>query len=113
VDGQPAARVVRVPFAAPRVTALRLIDNAAPLSCTTVGDDGRPVGRPGGTAVLVIRGVNFGQGDATTVTIRDVPCALQGPVDDSEVVCQTELCTGTGRGWGHCMRACASWARGC
>jgi hypothetical protein len=97
VGGQPATSVVRVPFAAPRVTSLRLaptIGSEVPLDCGDVGADGRPVGRTNGTAVLVIRGANFGRGNATVATIRGVPCVLRAPVDDLEIVCQTELCTG-------------------
>jgi hypothetical protein len=97
VGGQPAGRMVRVPFAAPRVTSLRLVsgaDSEESLNCADVGSDGRPIGRIDGSAVLSIRGVNFGRGDATVATIRGVPCVLRAPVADSEIVCQTELCTG-------------------
>jgi hypothetical protein len=94
VGGQAATSAVRIPFAAPRVTGLRLVDSGAPLGCADVGADGRPVGRTGDSAVVVIRGVHFGQGNATVATIRGVACALRAPVADFEIVCQTEFCTG-------------------
>jgi hypothetical protein len=97
VGGRAAASVVRVPFAAPRITSLRLAAGVASegsLTCVDVGPDGRPVGRTGGSAVLVVRGANFGLGGDTAATVRGVPCALRAPVGDSEIVCETELCTG-------------------
>jgi hypothetical protein len=120
VGGQPATSVVRLPFAAPRVTFLRLastISGEVPLDCGDVGTDGRPVGRTNGSAALVIGGANFGRGNATVATVRGIPCALRAPVDHSEIVCQTELCTGQCDSVGGviCCRVswCASSLCGC
>jgi hypothetical protein len=99
VGGQRAVTVVRLPFGAPRVTLLRLgsgSDGGVSLNCGNVDEDGRPAGGVGSgqRAVLVIRGVNFGRGNATAVTIRNSTCVLQAPVEDTQIVCLTELCTG-------------------
>jgi hypothetical protein len=99
VGGQPAANVVRIPFAAPRVTSLRLdttVDSGASMNCDGVGADGRPNPAFGAQqrAVVVIRGVNFGRGDATVATVRNVPCILRAPVGETQIVCETPLCTG-------------------
>ncbi len=100
VAGQPAETALRIPFAAPRVTLLRLdksAGNGASMDCSVINDDGRPGTDfgPQQRAVLVIMGVNFGRGDATVATIHDVPCTLRGPVTDSRIVCETPFCTGT------------------
>ncbi len=99
VGGQASVGTVRIPFAAPRVSFLRLdktLDREASMDCSAVGADGRPTTSIGvlQRAVVVIRGVNFGLGNATVVTIRGVPCILRAPVEDSQIVCQTPLCTG-------------------
>jgi hypothetical protein len=97
VGGQKAGSGVRLPFAAPRVTSLRRgdsIDGEASLNCADVNPDGRPAHGAGGSAVVVIRGVNFGRGNATVAAIQGVPCTLLAPVSDFEIVCQTEFCTG-------------------
>jgi hypothetical protein len=99
VGGQPAGSAARLPFAAPRVTALRL-DNAAgtgaSMDCSAVGADGRPAPGfgPPPHATVVIRGVNFGRGDATAATIGDAPCVLLAPVEDAQILCRTPLCAG-------------------
>ncbi len=100
VGGQPAGSVIRIPFAAPRVMLLRLdttIDSGASLDCSEVDADGRPATGSGSgqRAVVVIRGVNFGSGEATVATIRDIPCVLRAVIDDRQIVCQTSLCTGS------------------
>jgi hypothetical protein len=98
VGGQAASSVVQLPFAAPQITFLRLdktLASEASLDCRDVGLDGRPAGGSVSRyAVVVIQGVNFGLGDTTVVTIRDVVCVLRAPVEDSQLVCQTDLCAG-------------------
>ncbi len=98
VGGQAAISVVHLPFSAPRITFLRLdrtFDTEASLDCRDVGPDGRPTGGPvSGYAVVVIQGVNFGRGNATVATIRDVNCGLRAPIEDSQIVCQTDMCAG-------------------
>jgi hypothetical protein len=100
VAEQPSDSVFHIPFAAPRVTMLRLdktSGSGASMDCSFVGDDGRPGADFGlqQRAVLVITGVNFGRGDATIATIRDVPCIFRAPATDSQIVCETPLCAGT------------------
>jgi hypothetical protein len=101
VGAQSSKSVVRVPFAAPRVTSLRLdatIDTAASLDCRDVGADGRSTAGSDPRqqrAVIVIRGVNFGRGNATVVTVGDDPCIMRAPVEDTVIVCQTSMCTGS------------------
>ncbi len=99
VGGQPAANDVRIPFAAPRVTLLRLdttMDSNASMNCDSFGADGRPNSAFGlqQHAVVVIRGVNFGRGDATVATIGGEPCIPRAPVEETRIVCETPLCAG-------------------
>ncbi len=110
VAGQATARAVRIPFAAPRVTLVQLdrtTDPAASIDCRGAGDDGRPVGVPGPQqrAVVVIRGVNFGRGNATVAAVRAAPCTLLAPVEDTRIVCWTPYCSGA-ESWGCTRLAC-------
>jgi hypothetical protein len=82
-------------YGSPRLTGVSLLrgSNAEVLDCSRVDSSGRPL--TGGSAVLVVDGANFGDGSATTVFVRNVPCvALAGQSSHSRILCRTPLCSG-------------------
>jgi hypothetical protein len=99
VAGQVAEDLPLLRYAAPRITGVRLDwsnSSRSLLDCSVVDSDGRPAldSEHEEAAVVVIRGVNFGVGTATEVTIGGVACRLLAPVQHAEVVCETPMCEG-------------------
>ncbi len=104
IAGQAASDLPPIHFAAPRVIAMRLLrpsEGGGVLDCSVVRVDGRPENGDGTQqAGVVIEGVNFGQGNAVSVTIGSHPCRLLLPANASHVVCETPYCTGE---WCKCV----------
>jgi hypothetical protein len=99
VAGQVAEDMPLLRYAAPRITGVRLDwsnSSRSLLDCSVVDSDGRPAldSEQEEAAVVVLRGVNFGVGTATEVTIGGVVCRLLAPVQHAEVVCETPMCEG-------------------
>ena len=93
-DGDAPALVAA--YGPPNVATLRVRrePGVPTMDCNVVSEtSGKPQSGTVLSTVLILSGVNFGLGDATSVTIRGIPCAVLN-VSHFEVVVETELCSG-------------------